>query len=153
MNNRIIYIATSLVLIATALTSCDKTPMNGVLDGMWQLEQVRVGTATAERRDSLVFVSFQLHLTQWDKKNTSQRYYAHFEHTGDSIRFYDFAAAAKHDLSEGDNDTWLTPAQMSDGIMDEWGIHTTDARYRVIELNHQQLVLQAQDTTLTFRKF
>ena len=42
---------------------------------------------------------------------------------------------------------------MHNGAMDLWGIHSVDARYNVLKLNHKDLILQDADTTLTFRKF
>ena len=146
-------LTTILLAAVLLLTACDKTPINGVLDGMWQLTSIQTPQATTNTTGNHLFVSFQLHLTQWEKKDANKVIYAHFSHVGDSICFYDFADHARHDLSEGDDDRIFTPAEMAAGVMDEWGIHTTDARYSVLELNHKSLVLQSADTVLTFRKF
>lgn len=140
-------------MVVAALTACDKTPMNGALDGMWQLTSVETPEGTRTTTNDRLFVSFQLHLTQWEVPGTMRVYYAHFSHRGDSLCFFDFTTQALHDLSEGDDDHLITPAEMANGLLDAWGVHTTDARYKVLRLNHQSLILQAQDTTLTFRKF
>lgn len=146
------HVAAALAVCCT-LGACDKVPINGVLDGMWQLTSIQTPDARRNTTEQQLYVSFQLHLTQWEQKTTGATIFAHFTHRGDSMRFYDFADHAMHDLSAGDDDRIFTPAQMAGGAMDQWGIHTTDARFRVMELNHTSLVLQAADTTLTFRKF
>ena len=162
MSNTIIHLLSALTRLSSCLMAtiallclggCDKTPINGPLDGMWQLMTIETPGSTRMTEQQLVFVSFQLHLTQWDQKDTRNVFFAHFSHEGDSIRFYDFAKAALHDLSEGDDDHILTPTQMHNGAMDLWGIHSVDARYNVLKLNHKDLILQDADTTLTFRKF
>ena len=147
---RFVYL---LVVMGVAFVSCDKVPMNGPLDGMWQLMTIETPDSTHEARSEELFLSFQLHLTQWEKKHTATTIYAHFERQGDSLRVYDFASAALHDLSQGDDDHLLTPAQMADGAMNLWGIHTVDARFHIDRLDSKDLILTSADTTLTFRKF
>lgn len=142
----------AIVAAAVLVASCDKTPINGALDGMWQLTTITTPDGVREMTGSRLFVSFQLHLTQWERSGTGVFYHSHFTHEGDSIRFYDFCYRARHDLSDGDNDLWITPAGM-DTTLGQWGIHSTDARYHVRELSHSSLVLEAADTTLAFRKF
>lgn len=141
------------VLALTLLTTCDKVPMNGPLDGMWQLMSVETPDGLRPTRDDELFLSFQLHLTQWEKKHTSRTYFAHFERRGDSLRIYDITRAALHDLSHGDDDHLITDAQMSAGEMDAWGIHTTTPSFHINRLDCSNLTLQAADTTLTFRKY
>lgn len=145
--------AASLAACVLLLAACDKVPINGVLDGMWQLTTIATPDTVRHTTAEQLFVSFQLHLTQWEKKTTGATIYAHFTHRADSIAFSDFAERALHDLSAGDDDHIFTPAQMAGGVMDAWGIHSANARFRVMELNHTTLVLHDADTTLTFRKF
>jgi len=132
------------------LTSCDKVPMNGDLDGMWQLMTVQTGQNVRNVRDDRAYMSIQLHLTQWYQGGNTL--YSHFVHEGDSIRFYDFAHDSLH-RSKADDNEWVTEEDMLNGAMDAWGIHNLDARYRVRQLDGEALILEKADTTLFFRKF
>lgn len=138
------------LLLTLLLISCDKVPMNGDLDGMWQLMTVQTGQNVRNVRENRAYMSIQLHLTQWSQGGTTL--FSHFVHEGDSIRFYDFAHDSLHRTKE-DDDEWITEDEMRDGIMDVWGIHNLDARYRVRQLDGEALVLEKADTTLFFRKF
>ena len=132
------------------MTGCDKVPMNGDLDGMWQLMTVQTAADTRNVRNDKAYMSIQLHLSQWDCAGI--RYYAHFVHEGDSIRFYDFVHDSLH-RSKADDNEWITEEEMHNGVMDVWGIHNLDARYRVRQLDDEALVLEKADTTLFFRRF
>jgi len=140
----------SFSLLVFLLTGCDKVPMNGDLDGLWQLTTVQTGQDVRDVKSDRAYLSFQLHLTQWD--HVGFRYFAHFTHEGDSIRFYDFAHDSLH-RSKADDNEWVTEEEMRDGAMDAWGIHNLDARYRVRQLDGEALILEKADTTLFFRKF
>lgn len=142
-----------LALLATLLlAACDKLPVNGDLDGQWHLLSIQTPSAQRDLRDSLVFLSIQLQLAQWNDRAHSRQYYSHFVHSGDSIFFSGFAHTSAHTL-ESNNDEWATAAEMSRGLMDAWGIHSTDARFRVLRLTDSDLQLQQADTLLLFRKF
>ncbi|MCR5820046.1 MAG: lipocalin-like domain-containing protein [Bacteroidaceae bacterium] len=136
-------------LFILCLASCDKVPANGALDGLWQLMSIETPGGIRDAKDSHAYLSIQLHLAELDCNLI--RYYAHFSHEGDSLFLYDFVHQSKHRSSADDN-AWVTPEEMSAGILDDWGIHTVDARFRVNSLNGSSLILQASDTTLTFRK-
>ena len=138
------------LLTLCCLVACDKTPINGKLDGLWQLTAIQTPDGTRDTRADRTYLSIARHLSQWEQGATC--FYAHFVHEGDSIRFYDFANQSLH-RSKEDNDEWLTASQMSDGIMDAWGIHTLDARFRTRQLDSEALVLEKADTTLFFKKF
>lgn len=142
--------SSSFILLALFLASCDKVPMNGDLDGLWQLMTVQTGQEIRDVKSNRSFLSFQLHLTQWEHEGSC--FYAHFIHEGDSIRFYDFTHASLH-RSKADDDEWVTEEDMRNGAMDAWGVHNLDARYRVRQLDGEALILEKADTTLFFRKF
>ena len=152
MKNRNIIIRIALVVALFATTgSCDKVPINGPLDGQWQLMSIETPEGSRQTKTHRTYLCFQLHLSQWFRPGKSN-IYAHFTHQGDSIHFYDFAHASAQ-RKEGDNDEWVTPEEMAAGLMDDWGLHSTDITYHVGELNHSRLVLERADTVLTFRKF
>lgn len=147
---KFIFSVPAFLLAFFLLASCDKVPMNGDLDGLWQLMTVRTGSETRDARNDYAYLSFQLHLTQWDHAGRS--FFAHFVHEGDSIRFYDFVHDSLH-RSKADDNEWVTEEEMSSGVMDVWGVHNLNARYRVRQLDGDALVLEKADTTLFFRKF
>lgn len=139
-----------LLFVMIACATCDKVPINGQLDGMWQIMNIQTPQGVRNVKRDRAYLSFQLHLTQWDYNG--RRYYAHFTHAGDSLCFFDFSGLSQHS-SEADDDPEITPADMASGLFDVYGIHTVDARFRVVELGRSSLILESADTTLTFRKF
>ena len=149
--------ACRLLLAASFLSSlffvsCDKTPMNGLLDGMWQLTRIETPTEQRDVKDSLVFISIQLQLVQWNNRLHFAQYYSHFAHRGDSLLFFDMTHSSKHSL-ESNYDAWLTDEEMSNGLMDAWGIHTLNPGFHINTLNHSDLILQRADTLLRLRRF
>lgn len=130
---------------------CDKTPANGPLDGQWQLMSIETPQGIRDTKADCSYLCFQLQLTQWFHPD-SRPVYARFTHRSDSIRFYDFARVSAQ-AAEGDNDEWITPCEMHEGAMDDWGIHATDITYHVRRLDGSHLELERQDTLLTLRKF
>ena len=149
-NRKIPRIILPFILITQMLVGCDKVPMNGDLDGQWQLMEIQTPEGTRDVRDSRTYLSIQLHLCQWNHINMA--YYSYFVHKGDSIRFYNFVHSSLHRTKEDDNER-VTAKEMSEGLMDAWGIHSCDARYRIMQLNADKLELESADTLLFFRKF
>ena len=126
--------------------------MNGDLDGMWQLTSITTPDSTRDTRSQAVYMSIQLHLVQWNNVQRGRQFFSHFTHTADSLLFYDFVHPSKYAV-DNNKDEWITPAEMHEGLFDAWGIHATDARYRIRRLDPHNLTLESVDTTLTFRKF
>ena len=146
------YLRLAAIILTTSwMVACDKVPANGKLDGMWKLVTIQTPEATRNVEDTQTFLSIQLQMVQWDVIGRKQ-FYSRFEQFGDSIRFYDFTYSSKHRDKE-DDDEPVAPSQIQQGALDEWGIHTTDARYRTRQLDGQALVLEKADTVLFLRKF
>ena len=139
-------------LICLLFLSCDKTPANGLLDGLWQLTSIETPDARRSTRDSLVFLSIQLSLAQWNDRHYQRQYFSHFSRSADSLRFFDLAHTSQHSL-ENNYDEWITPAEIQAGILDPWGIHTIRPAFAIRTLDRSTLVLQNADTVLHFRKF
>lgn len=132
------------------LTSCDKTPINGPLDGMWQLMSVETPAGVVDTKAEHAYISFQLHTSQWNHAN--DRLYSAFRHSGDSLFFDRFRHLSLH-RTAADDDEPVTTDELADGLMDAWGIHTTSARFKVVRLTNEHLTLNRADTTLMLRKF
>ena len=143
-----------LIGILLTLCGCDKTPVNGDLDGMWQLMTIETPDSTADVQARRLYLSFYLHLADWrcPQKNEHFHFYSHFTHRQDSLCFYDLCRASAHTAQDAD-DIPLTATDMALGDMDDWGIHTLDMRYRIKSLNSRNLTLEKKDTVYAFRKF
>ena len=133
------------------LSSCNKTSVNGPLDGMWQLTTIQTPSSESSVADSLIFVSIQLQLAQWNDMRHGTKYFSRFLHQGDSLLFYDFAYDSQYSLQSNYNE-WLT-ADEAATLLRPWAIHTLRPAFRVQTLTRSTLVLQKADTILHYRKF
>ena len=148
-----ILLLTSYIAAAATFCSCDKVPINGDLDGMWQIMTIQTPDGTRNVKSNQAYLSFQLHLSQWDMDHGSKRYYAHFSHSNDSIIFYDFKHDSLHRSKADDNEEITNDEMTKEKVLDAWGVHNLDARYHVQRLNGDELILERADTILFFRKF
>ncbi len=130
--------------------SCDKMPMNGDLDGMWQLMTEQTEQTTVSRKSDRMYISFQLHTAQFDGHGSSRQYYSTFTHHGDSLRFVTICRASQNETADDDNIP-LTADDIS--LMNDWGIYEPDPAFRVLTLDESTLVLRSRFSTLRFRKF
>ncbi|MBQ7494954.1 MAG: lipocalin-like domain-containing protein [Bacteroidaceae bacterium] len=155
--NKYNYI-TCLFLLGFLLTlsSCDKTPVNGDLDGMWQLMTIQTPGRTLEVKERRAYVCIYGQLAEWrvplKPGAEDYHYYSHFIHQGDSLCFLDLCHASTH-TATGSDDRRVTAEEMTSGAMADWGIRTLHTRYRVLQLNTDHLTLQKADTLYAFRKF
>ena len=121
-------IAVLLILIVSA---CGKTPINGDLDGRWQIMKIEYASGEEETPER-AYYSVALHtinLMQVDV--TSQT--GNMEYTGDSL-------FVEMPISKIEN---LLP----------FGMNGTEQRFGVKELTSKHLVLQSDYARLEFRKF
>lgn len=156
MNIRSLYTSfTLLCVLATAalLDACDKTPINGDLDGMWQLMTVQTPGHTREAKNDQVYMCIQLHMVEWRYvRDDKIHFYSHFRQQSDSLYIMDLSHASTHSAI-GSDDVPVTASEMALGAMEPWGIHTLDMRYRIRQLDADHLSLEKADTLYTFRKF
>lgn len=129
-----------IISIVLLLTACDKMPMNGNLDGMWQLMAIQNNATSnvSDVKDSRLYYSFQLHLVQLNSGDA----YAHFSHLNDSIVMYDWC---KGNLN---NDKITDPT-----ILNKYGLYELRDSFRVEVLTHDKMQLRSRKATLSFRKF
>ena len=142
------------VLLVVLLSGCDKTPINGDLDGMWQLQSIETPEGTTQTKERRVYLCIQLHLAEWwnPAQMNEFHFFSHFTHQGDSLCFFDLCRASAH-TATGSDDTPLTAKEMAEGALESWGIHTLDTRYRIRRLSSRHLELEKDDTVYAFRKF
>jgi len=145
--------AAGVILVAASfLAACDKIPVNGLLDGFWQLTEIETPDSVRQVKSRRVFLSIQLQMTQWQDYVEDRRYFSHFRLVEDSIFIYDLTHPSQHSL-ESNNDEWVTAEEMADGLMDAWGLHSLDLRFRMLRLTSDDLVLQREDTIWHYRRF
>lgn len=121
-------IAVLLVLIASA---CGKTPINGDLDGRWQIMKIEY-TSGDEEIPERTYYSVALHTINLMKVgSTSQT--GNMKYTGDSLLV-------------------IMPISTVEDLL-PFGMNGTEQRFRVKELTSKHLVLQSDYARLEFRKF
>ena len=121
-------IAVLLILIVSA---CGKTPINGDLDGRWQIMKIEYASGEEETPER-AYYSVALHTINLMQVGvTSQT--GNMEYTGDSL-------FVEMPISKIEN---LLP----------FGMNGTEQRFRVKELTSKHLVLQSDYARLEFRKF
>lgn len=139
-----------LALAVPLLAACDKMPMNGALDGMWQLLTEEKTDTTLNVKDSRIYISFQLHTVQFDAHGTTQQYYATFTRHGDTLAYSTICHPASY-VDETDDNELATADDLAD--LSTWGIYSLEPVYTVLQLTHESLVLQSDSSTLRLRKF
>lgn len=131
-----------LLLLITA--SCGKLPMNGNLDGLWQLMSISPsdGSESIDTKGKRLYYAVQLELIGL-QQDGSMEYLGRFTQSHDSLIVYDFRVNIT-----GDNSSQASP-----GDLQKWGIEGTSERFGIEELTGDRMILRSQSTLLTFRKF
>jgi len=133
-----------IILIAFIVTACDKVPMNGHLDGMWQLMAIQDNTAgsVSDVKTNRLYYSFQLHLVELNNNEA----FAHFSHRGDSIVMYDWCY--------GNSDGNSVNVKMTDAAaLNKFGLYELRDSFKVEVLTSEKMQLRSRKATLSFRKF
>ena len=121
-------IAVLLILIVSA---CGKTPINGDLDGRWQIMKIEYASGEEETPER-AYYSVALHTINLMQVGvTSQT--GNMEYTGDLL-FVEMPVSKIEDLLP-------------------FGMNDTKQRFGVKELTSKHLVLQSDYARLEFRKF
>ena len=146
-----------LLLCLVFFASCDKVPMNGDLDGMWQLMVKEDANGIKNVKSDKIYMSFQLHLIQLDgpDKDNGGRfrprfYYGRFKHEGDSLFIYELCHDSKNETA-ADNNEWIKESELDK--LEQWGIYSLNNRYKVVKLDSDAMILRHEDLVLTYRKF
>lgn len=150
MKRPLLSLFMSAVLLVTVNTACDKLPMNGDLDGMWQLVSEERDSVTTNLLDTRHYISFQLHTAQFSTLTNTRSFYSRFRHTSDSLQFYTICYNSTN-ATEADDNVPVTADSLSQ--LAPWGIYELTPTFRIVKLNDHALVLQSSYSRLTFRKF
>nr|WP_233564278.1 lipocalin-like domain-containing protein [Parabacteroides sp. AF14-59] len=119
------------ILLMLIVGACGKMPINGDLDGRWQIMKIEYASGEEETPER-AYYSVSLHTINLMQVGvTSQT--GNMEYTGDSL-------FVEMPISKIEN---LLP----------FGMNGTEQRFGVKELTSKQLVLQSDYARLEFRKF
>lgn len=149
MKRSLLYIIVSTILIA-CFSSCDKMPMNGDLDGMWQLMSEETTDTTIDLKSTRHYISFQLHTTQFGTLTNSRCFYARFIHEGNTLQFVTISTNSSNATTDDDN---VLVSADSIQQLNPWGIYEIDPIFAVVTLNSSTLILESSHSRLHFRKF
>ena len=138
-----------ILLSLLTFTACDKLPMNGVLDGMWQLLEVEHNNQTETVKAKGIYLSFQMHTVQFDAEGQIHQFFSLFEHSGRTLRIYNICKESENATSADDNQL-LDESEIY--LVEKWGIYHTDEPFQVLQLNSDGMILQSEDAKLKFRK-
>jgi len=132
------------------LTACDmESSDNGNLDGFWQMtsktdQYAKCGAV--DMRDSGITWAFQGKLLELrDVKKVHQDILGSFEHQGGMLsvsRFY-LVDRDKGDILIDDAISYLVP----------YGVGQVQEKFKVVELNSSEMILESERFLLKFRKY
>ena len=133
MKNKILF----LFFIIFMLVSCGKTPINGDLDGRWQLMKVEFHTNYELIEPEFTYFDVNLHLMQLKKlKGNTDEFgtvNARFEHTSDSL--------------------FIRTIQSTKESVRKFGLCDTIQHFFIEKLTSKKMILDSNSSRLEFRKF
>ena len=133
MRNRFFF----LLFIIITLISCGKTPINGDLDGRWQLMKVEFHTNNELVEPKLTYFDVNLHLMQLKSlkggMDESGIINARFEHTGDSL--------------------FIRTIHSTKESVRKFGLCDTIQHFFIEKLTGKKMILDSSSSRLEFRKF
>lgn len=133
----ILFILTTIF----SLSSCDKLPENGKLDGMWQLVQIDTEEGSNHAvKEQRLYYSVQLKLITLRGMSGSKYILGRFKHEGNTLSLYDFRTG-------GDE----KPCSLED--LKPYGIYSAEPTFEVEKLTGSEMILKSEEATLYFRKF
>lgn len=142
--SHILLTCIAVVVFATMTGSCRKAPINGKLDGLWQIMKIEYladGTDVTSQRRS--YISINLHVVQLTDVTET-------EDSGASI-----SGNLNYDESAGIL-TMNFPYNTSESSLPQlqsWGIYTNPVTFSIVKLDGRQLILKSTDTLITCRRF
>lgn len=120
-----------LLLLTVLVSACGKMPINGELDGRWQIMKIDYASREEETPER-TYYSMSLHTINLMKVGVANQT-GNMEYTGDSL-FVVMPVSTKEQLLP-------------------FGMDSTVQHFAVKELSSKQLVLQSEYARLQFRKF
>lgn len=124
-------------LVFLFFVGCGKMPINGKLDGRWQLMQVDYHSNGTQVRPAYTYYDFSLHLMQFRKTNGTDGTFGYingrFQQTRDSL--------------------CLQMIRQNKSIARKFGLNDTIQCFSVETLTKKKMILNSDSARLEFRKF
>lgn len=137
-----------ILIVLSAVASCTKAPINGTLEGLWQLTRIETSADTIETRQ---YWAFQLHLLQLGNKH----FYGRFEHRGGTLRVYDMVIGEVINPSgvDKDGEVECLVGDSTLPMLHPFGIFSLDTHFEVECLDDDRMRLRSDSACLHFRKY
>lgn len=127
------------ILLAAVMSltvfSCNKAPINGKLDGQWQVMSIENADGTVSTPDRHYYC-FNLHIAQLT-----------------SVGAGGYSANMVYDDSVIALDFPYNKSEQQIKALAAWGIDANPVNLKVVTLTSKKLVMQTATTTITCRKF
>lgn len=133
--NLYLSICCLILALTIGLSGCTKAPINGDLDGMWEVMEVSVGEET-RKPDSRIFYNFSLHVCML---------------TFFGAPFTDGNMVYENNRLSLEFPYVVTPEYME--ILEDYGIYSNPVTFTVEFPNKKSLLLKDGEVTVTLRKF
>lgn len=129
------------LLLLLGINSCDKAPINGKLDGRWQLMSIEYADKSIKECHR-IYYSIQLHLVEIsDKGGKGGTFIGRFSYKDDEVTMSEFRR-------RGQEEELATLAELQ-----TFGISLPHTNFKVEKATGEKLVLKSDYARLTFRKF
>ncbi len=132
-----------------AAVGCDKLPMNGDLEGMWQLTSEEIDGVSYDRKDGRLYASFQLHTAQFDADGRRGVFFALFKRTDGTLLFQTISHGSENEKPEDDN---VLATESDLPSLARWGIYELSPSFRIVYLSGRRMTLESDHSRLYFRK-
>lgn len=130
-----------LIWLLLGISSCNKAPVNGKLDGRWQLMTIENADGDIEECYR-IYYSIQLHLVEIsDKGGKGGTFIGRFSYEDDEVTVSEF----RH---RGNEEELATLAELK-----PFGLYSPITHFKVEKATGDKLVLRSDDARLSFRKF
>ena len=129
------------IFLLLSISSCDKTPINGKLDGRWQLMTIEYNDGSI-KECYRIYYSIQLHLVEIsDKGGNGETFIGQFLYGNNEVTMSEFRYRGNEEnLAEAKN-------------LEPFGMNVLTNQFKVEKATGQTLILKSDYARLTFRKF
>lgn len=127
-------------LLLGVLCSCDKKPINGKLDGRWQLMTIDYNDGSIKECER-IYCSIQLHLVElMDKGTTPLTLIGHFS-SADGVMMGEFKYQDNMEATVTEED------------LNRFGLNSSVTHFEVEKATGSKMILKSDYARLTYRKF
>ncbi|WP_455672485.1 lipocalin-like domain-containing protein [Phocaeicola sp.] len=128
------------ICLLLAVCGCDKKPINGKMDGRWQLMTIEYGDGNVEECYR-IYYSIQLYQVEISNKGSNGKtFMGHFSYT-DEVVMGEFRYLGNEEVQANEQD--LKP----------FGLNEPVTHFQIEKLSRKKMILKSDYARLSFRKF